>query len=835
MSPDTTTTQFDSLGIDPEILKVIERIPYKSPTEIQELAIPSISNGRNALVLARTGTGKTASYVIPIMNNLLNERQQENVDWPTALVLVPTEELAHQVTNDFMKYAKPFRIAVLSSAARSNQRYFEKAISWKPKVLIGTPEGISDMHAENNVDLSTVNTLVIDEADFLLGSELMSGTYDVLSKLENPDMRQTVLVTATISSALEGRVTELLPGGKILNANYLRPVTEIKHQSYEVEFEEKLSLLHSLLSQGEEGTTIVFANNDRSVEHISRKLKRSKINVSHIKEEEPVTTRLGTLDKFRSGKFTALIATRRLARGIDVSHVKRVINYDMPSSLDEYRHTAGRTGRASREGTSIIFQEKAEQWKLDLMSELLEIKVERAKPPKNLKKSKKIKQSEISLQETIRICREKFGYSFTRPGLLLTALNKNNFNEDPREKVQLLTIMGHVGLKLALVDILTSLDSEAAPMISDITRVQKQLASLGSVERVAIALGMKDLCAEDRIKKGPNINPETSVNAIYSIYNILGAIVVDDASLKSLPQVVRKIFAHINFDDYRELSVGFSKIIDPFDDQFKEETEKMLGHTFKDRKWIDIAFAPFRKFEQGRVNLDRRLLSRGVLVFDLGISDILRRARFKNSLKEVKEELFTLNQLSEAWLSTQGGKVAMFLQKQFGWSRDIDENMARNVMRMVAGAIYSDSGYRAALTYIEKCFENAQEWMESAAKGIRYSADLDKLQIALDEEGERVKKRNKAREEALNQPKTPKKKKTILRSNDSNQSELKLFVQTEGLGKLQFKTGKSENSNTVSVRLNGKVIAEVSGKTPSSALIDRASEKALDFLRESII
>ncbi|MFD2570773.1 DEAD/DEAH box helicase [Spirosoma soli] len=343
---------FASLGLSEPLLKAIEEQQYTRPYPIQQDAVPAILQGKDILGIAKTGSGKTASFVLPILE-LFHRTKTVSSRFASVLVLVPTRELAVQVAEVFQTlgthlFPKVKTVAVYGGVSINPQMIAVHGAD----IVVATPGRLLDLLDQRALRLSDVEILVLDEADKML--EL--GFADEMDKLFDllPEKRQTVLFSATLGDAIQQ-----------INATLLRnPVTVevieeeqnldlIKQLAYRVDAERKGPLLRYLIKTGKMKQVLVFVSSTRTADNLVVKLNKNGIQAAAIHGDKAQATRTEVLQKFKSGKLTVMVATDLISRGIDIQLLPYVINFELPRSPKDYVHRIGRTGRAEAQGEAI--------------------------------------------------------------------------------------------------------------------------------------------------------------------------------------------------------------------------------------------------------------------------------------------------------------------------------------------------------------------------------------------------------------------------------------------------------------------------------------------------
>ena len=349
-------TKFSDLALDPRVLKAVQEAGYETPTPIQAQAIPHALQGRDVLGIAQTGTGKTASFTLPMITLLGQGRAKARM--PRSLVLCPTRELAAQVAENFEIYAKHTKLtkALLIGGVAFGEQ--DKLIDRGVDVLIATPGRLLDHHERGKLLLTGVQIMVVDEADRMLDMGFIPDIERIFSL--TPFTRQTFFYSATMAPEIE-RITNtfLSNAAKIEIARQSTTSDTIEQQLIQItparkdrSFADKRSVLRALIrAEGESCTNaIIFCNRKMDVDVVSKSLKQHGFNASPIHGDLDQSVRTKTLDGFRDGSVHLLVASDVAARGLDIPAVSHVFNFDVPSHPEDYVHRIGRTGRAGRKG-----------------------------------------------------------------------------------------------------------------------------------------------------------------------------------------------------------------------------------------------------------------------------------------------------------------------------------------------------------------------------------------------------------------------------------------------------------------------------------------------------
>jgi ATP-dependent RNA helicase RhlE len=343
---------FTALGLFPVLLNAVATAGYSEPTPIQQQVIPAVLAGRDVLGIAKTGSGKTASYVLPILHQLQQAGGCKYRE-PTVLVLVPTRELADQVQRVFNEF-----LPALSERQTCLAIYGGVSINpqmqeiGKANVLVATPGRLLELIEKNAVKLSSIRILVLDEADKMLNLGFKAEVDQLLARL--PAKRQNLLFSATLSADLSLIQQLILRNPQVIQVAEDAGDIDLIHQlAYLVSEEKKGPLLRHLIQQGDYQQVLVFASSTLKTDAIVNKLVKNRIHAASIHSKLSQQTRRDVLQQFKSGQLRVLVTTDLLARGIDIEFLPCVINYELPRSPKDYVHRIGRTGRADSPGDAI--------------------------------------------------------------------------------------------------------------------------------------------------------------------------------------------------------------------------------------------------------------------------------------------------------------------------------------------------------------------------------------------------------------------------------------------------------------------------------------------------
>lgn len=367
----TLTSTFDSFNLDPRIYKGVQALGYEIPTPIQAQAIPPVMQGRDVMGLAQTGTGKTAAFVLPILQRLLGGSHGR----VRSLILAPTRELAEQINEAIGELGK-------HTGLRSTSIY--GGVSLQPQIsqlrqgvdiVVACPGRLLDHIERRTIDLSGVEVLVLDEADHMFDMGFLPNVRRILKTL--PARRQTLLFSATMPADIRHLAEDILHDPVTLQVHYTEPLGTVSHALYPVTSHLKTALLMELLDHTDTESVLVFARTKHRAKRLGEQLEKAGYSVTSLQGNLSQTRRQAALDGFRDGKYQIMVATDIAARGIDVTSISHVINYDMPDTASAYTHRIGRTGRAAKTGDAFTLITDEDREMVRAIERALGSKVER--------------------------------------------------------------------------------------------------------------------------------------------------------------------------------------------------------------------------------------------------------------------------------------------------------------------------------------------------------------------------------------------------------------------------------------------------------------------------
>ena len=340
---------FDQFSLDPRVLAGVKEVGFTVPTPIQEEAIPVVLKGGDVLGLAQTGTGKTAAFALPILNRLSTGPLRKT----RALIVAPTRELAEQIREAFDDFGQKTQIRTVSIYGGVGKGAQVDALKKKTEIVVACPGRLLDLHREGRVDFSDVEVLVLDEADRMCDMGFLPDIKRILKLL--PKERQTLFFSATMPPDIRKLSDEILKNPTTVQIGLIAPAETVSHAIYPIAHKQKKNLLVSLLQNTATGRVLIFTRTKYRARNLARDLEKEGFRAAALQGNMSQNKRQKAINGFRSGRYDILAATDIAARGIDVTEISHVINFDMPDTVDAYTHRIGRTGRAEQEGEAFTF------------------------------------------------------------------------------------------------------------------------------------------------------------------------------------------------------------------------------------------------------------------------------------------------------------------------------------------------------------------------------------------------------------------------------------------------------------------------------------------------
>lgn len=380
--------RFKELQLNPPLQQGIDDLGFEFATPIQAISLPISLQGKDVIGKAQTGTGKTAAFLITVINRLLNEPEQEERynGEPRALILAPTRELALQIERDAESLVKHTPLTLMSIVGgmdyQKQQRRLQNEIL---DIVVGTPGRLIDFVKSRDLFLSETEILVIDEADRMLDMGFIPDVKRLIRETPYKEFRQTLLFSATFTQDIMN-----LSSSWTVNAEQLEVESEtvaadtVDQKVYIVTTEEKFTLLYNLISQKQLERVMIFANRRDETRDLTHRLRDYGIKCATLSGDVPQQKRIKVLEGFREGKIRVLVATDVAGRGIHIDDITHVINYTLPEDPEDYVHRIGRTGRAGKTGTSISFACEEDAFQLPAIENLLGDKLDCVQPDESL-------------------------------------------------------------------------------------------------------------------------------------------------------------------------------------------------------------------------------------------------------------------------------------------------------------------------------------------------------------------------------------------------------------------------------------------------------------------
>lgn len=335
---------FQQFSFHPKVMAGITAMGYTTPTPIQAQAIPKIMTGHDIMGLAQTGTGKTAAFALPILHRLMQGPRKQ----VRALVIAPTRELAEQINDAILELGQQTRLKSITVYGGVNVNPQIEKLRQGVEIVVACPGRLLDHINQGTIDLSNLELLVLDEADQMFDMGFLPDIRRVLKHL--PDQRQTMLFSATMPPEIRGLAREILRDPATVQVDTVAPAATVSHALYPVAQHLKTPLLMQLLKHTDTESVLIFTRTKHRAKRVGEQLEKAGYTAASLQGNLSQNRRQAAMDGFRNGTFQILVATDIAARGIDVSQVSHVINYDIPDTTEAYIHRIGRTGRAAKSG-----------------------------------------------------------------------------------------------------------------------------------------------------------------------------------------------------------------------------------------------------------------------------------------------------------------------------------------------------------------------------------------------------------------------------------------------------------------------------------------------------
>lgn len=366
---------FDSFNFDQRIASGIESSGYTTPTPIQEQSIPIVLEGRDLLGLAQTGTGKTAAFVLPMMQRLMEQPHRGGPRRVRALILAPTRELAEQTNKAIADLGAYTNIKSTSIYGGVSKRPQASAIRRGVDILVACPGRLLDHMRDRSISLADVNMLVLDEADRMCDMGFLPDIRLILEQV--PQQAQTLFFSATMPNDIRRLASDILQDPETVQVGLVAPPSTISHALCPVTDKMKKSLLLKMLATEATGRVLIFTRTKFRAKNLAKDLENRKFKVSALQGNMAQNKRQRAIDGFRNGTYDILVATDVASRGIDVNDIGHVINFDMPDTVDAYTHRIGRTGRAEQAGEAFTFNVPEDEGMVREIERALKMRIER--------------------------------------------------------------------------------------------------------------------------------------------------------------------------------------------------------------------------------------------------------------------------------------------------------------------------------------------------------------------------------------------------------------------------------------------------------------------------
>ncbi len=387
--------RFEDILTNDDVLDGLWDMHFDECTPIQEQAIPVIMEGRDLLACAQTGTGKTAAYLLPVINMLADGGYPD--DSINCVVMAPTRELAQQIDRQLQGFAYFMPVSGMAIYGGTDGHTYEqqrKSLKMGADVVIATPGRLLSHLSMGYVDLSKVSFFILDEADRMLDMGFYDDIMQIVARL--PKDRQTLLFSATMPPKIQQMASKILKDPVEVKLAVSKPAEKIKQSAYICYEPQKLLILKKLFNESAPQRVIVFSSSKLKVKNLTRELKSKNIKIAEMHSDLDQAKRDDVILDFKAGKIHVIVATDILARGIDIDDIEMVVNYDVPREAEDYVHRIGRTARANRDGRAITFVSPEEIGKLKRIERLLEKEIPKEEIPAEFGEAPDIKKTNSS-------------------------------------------------------------------------------------------------------------------------------------------------------------------------------------------------------------------------------------------------------------------------------------------------------------------------------------------------------------------------------------------------------------------------------------------------------
>lgn len=372
--------RFDELLTNDDLLDALYDMHFDECTPIQELAIPPVLEGRDLLAVAQTGTGKTAAYLLPVIERLVNDNYPR--DCVNCVVMAPTRELAQQIDRQMQGFSYFMPVTGMAIYGGTDGHTYEqqrKGLKMGADVVIATPGRLLAHLSMGYVDLSKVSFFILDEADRMLDMGFIDDIMQIVGHL--PKERQTLLFSATMPPKIQQLSKQILNNPAEVKIAVSKPAEKIKQGAYVCYEVQKLQILERIFKETPPRKVIIFSSSKLKVKELAKSLKKWNLKVGEMHSDLEQNNREEVMLQFKAGHINVVVATDIISRGIDIDNIETVINYDVPREAEDYVHRIGRTARADRDGSAYTFISEKERGRFKTIERLLEKEVEKLKVP----------------------------------------------------------------------------------------------------------------------------------------------------------------------------------------------------------------------------------------------------------------------------------------------------------------------------------------------------------------------------------------------------------------------------------------------------------------------
>ena len=375
--------KFSELNLNSSVLDALDAMRFDECTPIQEQAIPLILEGKDLIAVAQTGTGKTAAFLLPVINKLSEGNHPE--DAINCVVMSPTRELAQQIDQQMEGFSYFMPVSSVAVYGGNDGILFEqqkKGLMLGADVVVATPGRLLAHLSLGYVDLSKVSYFILDEADRMLDMGFYEDIMQIVKYL--PKERQTIMFSATMPAKIQQMANTILRDPAEIKLAVSRPADKIIQAAYVCYENQKLGIVQSLFKNEVPERVIIFASSKLKVKEVTKSLQRMKLNVGEMHSDLEQAQRENIMHEFKAGRINILVATDIVSRGIDIDDIKLVINYDVPHDSEDYVHRIGRTARANNDGVAITFVSEKEQTNFKAIENFLEKEIYKIPVPEEL-------------------------------------------------------------------------------------------------------------------------------------------------------------------------------------------------------------------------------------------------------------------------------------------------------------------------------------------------------------------------------------------------------------------------------------------------------------------